>query len=275
MRTRTTPWTPLGERIAALFFLGLGMLMSCGCIRGIAEDSVRKSLPRIIGPADKYEVKIEHTSDGQLLGGKVEDLTIVGHRVRTKDGLVIERLSVRMHKIEVDTRKKRIKRVESATFDLDVKQEDLSRLASDKVRGLGHPQVLLGQNSIALVVPAKVLNASVDTVLRGSIVVEAEQKILFIADGLTVASVPIPSVLVSAAVSRLNPLADLRTLPVPVRVDSLTTYVGVLNVKGRLFVPDEAAVPPGAEAPTPAPTPGLSVSPVSDPDRPGEEPGSR
>lgn len=275
MRTRTTPAMNPCERLAALFLVGFGMLASCGCIRGIAEDSVRKSLPRIIGPAEKYVVKIEHTSDGQLLGGKVEDLTIVGHRVRTKDGLVIERLSVRMHGIEVDTRKKQIKRVGGATFDLDVKQEDLSRLAADKVRGLGHPQVLLGQGSVALVMPAKVLNASVDSVLRGSIAVEAEQKILFIADGLTIGSVPVPSLLVTAAVSRINPLADLRALPVPVRVDSLTTEVGVLNVKGRLFVPDEAAEPSGAAAPSPQPTPAVSVSPVSAPDRPSGAPESR
>lgn len=241
-----SPWrTPTSAlRRAMLGALGLGLLLCTGCIRGIAEDAVRKSLPRIIGPAERYEVHIEHTPDGQLVGGRIEDLSIIGHRVRTKDGLLIERLAVRMHKIEVDTRKKQLRRVESATFDLAVRQEDLSQLACARLHGLGKPQVLLGDSRVSVVVPARLLNGSVDTVLRGMLAVEEEQKILFIADALTVGPVAVPDLLVTAALARINPLADLRTLPVPVRVDALMMEVGVLTVRGRLFVPDAAPPPP-------------------------------
>ena len=252
-RTRTRSGAALGGRIASLILLALFMLLEVGCIRSIAEDGVRKSLPRIIGPAEKYEVKIEHTPDGQLLGGRIEDLTIIGHRVRTKDGLVIDQLTVHMHKIEVDTRKKQIKRVESASFALGVRQEDLSRLASAKMHGIGNPQVLLAENSVAVVMPAKVLNTSMDTVLRGTLAVEEEQKVLFVADGLTIGPLAVPGAVVSAAVSRINPLADLRTLPVPVRVDSLTTEAGVLAVKGRLFVPEAASEPAAGASPSAPP----------------------
>lgn len=247
------------------------LLGAVGCIRGIAEDSVRKSLRKIIGPAEKYEVTIEHTSDGRLMAGDIEDLTVVGHRVRTKDGLVIEKLTVKMHKLKVDTGQKRIKSVESATFDLDVQQEALSALARQRVRGVARPVVLLGTNTVSVVLPAKLLNASVDTTLRGMLAVDASQRIMFIPDRLTIGPLPVPLLLVTAAVGQINPLADLRALPVPAEVDSLTTFSGVLNVKGRLYVSPGASAatpnppggrpwPPPAATSTPGPTPSASPS---------------
>lgn len=241
------------RRIALLLSFAALLLATTGCIRGIAEDSVRKSLPKLIGPADKYEVKIENTPDGRLMAGDIEDLSIVGTRVRTKDGLVLDKLVVKMHRLKVDTGKKSIKSVEKATFDIDIKQEDLSAMAQQRVHGFGTPQVLLATNSVSVVLPAKLLVTSMDSTLHGVLAVEDGQRVSFIPDRLTIGIIPVPDLLVSAAVGRVNPLADLRSLPVPVQIDSLTTDSGLMNVKGRLFVATgaSAAVP----NPTPTPTP--------------------
>lgn len=246
-------------RNGSLLLLALAMLATCGCIRSLAEDGVRKSLSRLIGPAERYEVHIERTSDGDLLAGRIEDLCITGHKVRTKDGLVIERLAVVLHKLKVDTRRKRVERVESATFDIDVTQEALSRLAAHRTHGLGNPQVQLQGGTVTVVLPARLLSAAVDTVLQGRLEVEDGRRVAFKADDLRIGPLPVPPALVSAALDRINPLADLRTLPVPAVIDSLTADKGLLNAKGRLFVPPNAEEPPA-----PLPPPG-SASPSPPP----------
>lgn len=231
------------SRGAILGLLFAVVLFATGCVRGIAEDAVRKSLPNIIGPAEKYEVKIEHSSDSQIMHGDIQDLTVVGLHVKTKDGLTIKRLTVKMHGLKVDTHKKSLTSVEQAVFDLDISQEDLSVLARDKVHKLGKPVVLLSANSVTVALPAKVLSASMDVTLHGALSVQEGQRVLFVPDKMTVGLLPIPSMLLSSAIDRINPVADLRGLPVPVQIDSLTTESGVMNVKGRLFVPTDASAP--------------------------------
>lgn len=234
-------------------------LTSVGCVRGFAEEAVRRSLPHIIGPADRYVVKIENTPDGRLMAGDIEDLSVVGYHVTTKDGLIIARLAVTMHGLKIDTGKKQIKSVEKAVFDLDIAQDDLSRLAREKLHGIGNPQVLLSNNGVSLVLPAHLLKLSVDTTLRGALAVEEGQRILFVPDRLTIGILHVPDALVSAAVGRVNPVADLRTLPVPAQVDLMTIDKGILNVRGRLF-----ATPATAAAPTPA----TAAAPTPDPSPP-------
>jgi hypothetical protein len=250
-----------------LLVIGVLALAATGCIRGIAEESVRKSLPKLIGPAEKYEVHIEHTSDGRLLAGDIEDLTIIGHRIRTRDGLVINDLAVRMHGLKVDTGKKQIKSVERAVFDLDILQEDLSALARQKVHGVGNPVVLLATSGVSVVVPARLLRASLDSTLHGVLAVDDGRRIDFVPDRLTlVGIIPVPDLVLAAAISRINPLADLSALPVPVQIDMLTTDSGKMNVKGRLYVAPGASTampnPPPPPPPRPAaPSPSSSTAP--------------
>jgi len=210
-------------------------LAATGCFQGMAEDQVRKTLTRALGPAEKYDVKISNTSDGMLLNGEVKDLTIDAKRVRTKDGLVIQRFDVRMLGLKLSKDKKKIDSVESATFDLDITQEDLSTLARSKVRQIGDVQVLLAPGEVALMAPARALGQTLDVSLRGSLNVEQGQRISFIPSTFSLGPLKVDDVLLQNLLHRVNPVADLSRLPVPVHIDLLAARQGVLNVKGTLF----------------------------------------
>lgn len=246
IRARTrSPHCRLSLRhVMVLGLLATSMVAATGCVRNMAEDGVRKSLPKIIGPADRYDVKIENTADGRIMAGDIEDLTVVGWRVKTKGGLIIQRLQVKMHGLKIDTGKKQVKRVDSAVFDLDILQEDLTLAARDRFHRIANPVVLLGTNLVIVSLPARVLKASLDATLRGTLAVESGERVNFVPDKLTIGILRIPEHLVTAAVAQLNPVADMRDLPVPAQIDSLTSDTGVMNVKGKLFVPADTGASP-------------------------------
>lgn len=271
-----------GRTLVALVLVILAATAS-GCFRGYAEDSVRKMLPRLIGKADRYEVHIENTTDGQLMGGRVTDLSIVGRRVRIKDGPVVDRLEVHMHNLVVDTKKKAIKSVDRATFDLDFLQNDVARFLRQKLHTGDRLKVIFAPSAMTVVLPASLLGRSLDLSVRGSLATNGPTQVVFVPEGASIGSHHLPDSVTRPVLETLNPVADVKSLPVPARIDTVTMRPNVLNVKGRLYPRDDATPPtaspspqaspsslpnpqPTATTPLPgSPTPAASPSPAASP----------
>lgn len=222
-------------RVVLVIALLVGALCSAGCFQGMAEDQVRKTLTRLLGPAEKYEIHIANTSDSMLLGGEVRDLSINAKRVATRDGLVIQRFDVRMHGLKLDKAKKKVESVQTATFDLDILQEDLSTLACRKVQKMGDVQVLVAPGEVAVVMPARALGQALDLSVRGGLSVDEGVRIVFRPNGISVGPLSLNEGLPRMVLERINPIADLSKLPIPVYVERLVAGAGVLSIHGQLF----------------------------------------
>jgi hypothetical protein len=239
-------------RSTLVALLLVGALLASGCVQNIAEGQIKKTLTKMLGPADKYVVDIRNTSDGELLSGKVNDLDITGRRVRTKDGLCLDRFHVRMKGLKLDKDKKNVESVQEAVFDIDILQEDLSKMARAKVQNFGDVQVLLGAGDVSVVAPAKALNLAVDLSVQGSLQVQDGTRINFAPRAVALGPLTLADGPVQALAARINPIADLTGLPIPIFVDVLTSQAGRLAIQGRLFL-DKTL--PAAEPPVPAPSP--------------------
>lgn len=235
----------------------LALLASTGCFQGIAESQVRKTLTRLLGPAQHYDVKIEHTSDGMLLDGHVQDLSIQATRVATREGLVIQRFDVEMHNLQLNRDKKSVKSVERAAFDLDILQEDLSNLARRKIHDIHDVQVLISPQAVTVVAPARALNQAVDFSLQGRLSVADGERIDFTPTGVGIGPLTVATGVLKLIMGRINPIADLSKLPIPVTIDALNQEPGVLNVRGRLFQKPTTALLHGKNPGLAIPGPGI------------------
>ena len=249
-------------------------MATTGCLRGYAEDSVRKMLPGLVGKADRYDVSIRNTSDGQLMGGRVTDLVIVGRRVHIKDGPVVDRLEVQMHNLVVDTRKKAIRSVERATFDLDLVQADVAQYLRKKLHVGDRLKVIFAPSAVTVVLPASLFGCSLDLSVRGNLALDGPTRVVFVPEGASIGAYHLPDSVTRPVLQTLNPIADVKSLPVPACIDSLTMRPNVLNVSGRLYPtvggPHPQASPQPSPGPStaPSPSPSPSHSPVPRPPSP-------
>ena len=245
-----------------------------GCFRGYAEDSVRKMLPRLIGKAERYDVSIQNTTDSQLMGGRVTDLTILGRRIHIKDGPVVDRLEVHMHNLVVDIKKKAIKSVDHATFDLDFVQSDVAAFLRQKLHTGDRLKVIFAPSAMTIVLPASLLGRSLDLSVRGSLATNGPTQVVFVPEGVSIGAHHLPDSVTHPVLESLNPVADVKSLPVPARIDTLTMRPNVLNVKGRLYPREDVTVPTASPSPQasptimPSPQPTSSASPTPKPASP-------
>lgn len=255
----------LAYRLGAAALLLVMGLAATGCLRGYAEDSVRKMLPRLIGKAERYDVTIQDTTDSQLVSGRVGHLIIVGRRIQIKDGPVVDRLEVHMHNLVVDTKKKAIKSVDRGTFDIDFVQNDVARFLRKKLHTGDSLKVIFATNAMTVVLPASLLGRSLDLAVRGTLATDGPTRVIFVPEGASIGRHHLPDRVTHPVLQSINPVADIKSLPVPARIDTVTMQPNVLNVKGRLYPKDETGPPPATPSPQPSSSPTPSPSPTASP----------
>lgn len=90
----------------------LALLLWTGCVpTGQVERGLERELPKLLGPADSYDVQIEGL---RARSGEAEHITVVGERVRMDGVPVVERLDLDLRGVTYDRGEKRLERVESA-----------------------------------------------------------------------------------------------------------------------------------------------------------------
>ena len=223
--------------VPALVLLVLLVCGACGrVVRGKAEDRIDAVLPRYLGPADRYETRIDAASAGAVLRGHLRLIHIVGTRVQLRPNLVVDTLTLDARSVTADPRRGTLTAVESAAFRCRISAAHLqSYLIS---RRLGIPDLSLETQGEFLVVRARPDLLGVVPVpvrVKGLLVPEASGDLLdFVPDRASVTILPVPRVLLSYFSRRLNPIVDLRDLPVAIHVDTAAVESGALVLTGTV-----------------------------------------
>lgn len=194
------------------------------------EHTIRKELPRLVGPADRYDVDVS----GARVSGEIADLEnvhVVGARINRPKTPVIDRLEVDLSNVVVDRKEKRLKSLSAANAQARMLATDIAAFLDakpglDNVNVTLHPPdeiTISAQPSIARYALPKAAMVKV----RGRLVVESNEVNLEVIDlraaGFSVGAIP---KLVLEKV--LNPIIDLSALPVPSQVTSVTVTEAVL-----------------------------------------------
>lgn len=125
MRVRR-PFVPL--------VLGAALVLAgCGATDGRVESRLRSELPRVLGPADRYEVDVQGVNDD---AGTVDEVTVVGYAIRPRHGPVIDRLELELRGVRYDMQNKRVDRAETARATAWISAADLGDFlaAQDGIR---------------------------------------------------------------------------------------------------------------------------------------------
>ena len=124
-RTRRGVWgmrcMPASRPVFA--FLLAVLLAGSGCsVTGTVERGLEDKLREIIGPAERYDVRIDGL---RARSGRAERVLAVGERVRPEDAPVVERFELDLRGVTYDRREKRLERVDSARATAHITARDL------------------------------------------------------------------------------------------------------------------------------------------------------
>lgn len=208
-------------------WLAIGAHLLCGLVvasctpANLVEQGIERELPKYVGPAEHYNVEIEGF-DARL--GSADSVVAVGERVRPEGAPVIERLSLDLTGVVYDKQAERLSQVESARLTAVVKTPDLSDFL-ETYRNVKEAEVILRSPdratlSIRPQIDRFALPAGITVDVSGRLVGEGTQ-LRFEVDQVSAAGINVSAIAASRLSEAINPLADLKNLPIEVEIVSI------------------------------------------------------
>src|SRR5438445_286434 len=108
----------------------LALPHTIGCSRAdpfrAIERSIQAELPRMIGPADRYEVTVSR-SGGRLIAGHIPWIEIRGRNVRAIEGLILDELQVRLEGVRFNRSDRRVTEIAQTQFSAGISDASATR----------------------------------------------------------------------------------------------------------------------------------------------------
>jgi hypothetical protein len=215
----------------------LSILFTAGCGRTIeraAESRLNGMLPELLGPADRYATRVR--GGGSLLRGRAEGVHIDGFGVRVTEGLTLDTVALDLDDVEADRKTGRLTRVGSVAFAATLGERSLTRYVQSRQLGIPDLRVNLETSAVRVTARPEALGiASVPVTVRGTLTPTGDgNRLDFTPSAARVSIVPVPGAVLRYLSERLNPVVDLSSLRVPVRVADAEVRGGVLHLRGSV-----------------------------------------
>jgi len=109
--------------VSALVMLAVLAWTGCQSVTNQVEGAIERELPRVIGPADSYDVKIDGL---RATTGQADRVTITGIRVQPERAPLLDRLDAELTGIRFSPRTQTIERADSATATARISASELA-----------------------------------------------------------------------------------------------------------------------------------------------------
>lgn len=222
-------------RLPVLVFVAAGALVAaagCAPATGQVERSLERELPRALGPADRYDVRVTGL---QLRNGHAERVVVRGEGVRPNDAPRLARLDVELHGVTVDRRRERLERVDSTHAVVRVAAVDLARYLEEQ-RGVREASVTLhgaDQGTLRLRpdLPGLPVPRSASVELEGQFLVEGGA-VRFEVERVLAGGMDLGPMAARRISEEINPVLDLRRQRGAFRVTALRVDADALELNG-------------------------------------------
>ena len=199
--------------------IGATALSLSGCSpANLVAQGIERELPKYIGPADHYDVQITGLD---LSDNSAESVLAIGERVRPEGAPVIDQLMLRLEGVQYDKAADKLSQVGSARLNAIIKTADLVTFLEAYRNVRSANVVLRSPNSATLSIRPQLgdfaLPAGITVEVSGQLVGQGTQ-LTFEVNKVTAAGIDVSSMTASRLSDLINPLADLRGLPIEVNI---------------------------------------------------------
>ena len=229
------------NRITAFTLAAGALLTGCAGVspQRIAERKIEAALPRVLGPAQKYDVHVAGDAFA-LSRGRAKRVQISGDQVQLTSALTMDTLNIDAADLVFDAKTRTMQSAGPIDFRGSLGQTNLSRYLALTKGPASSLQVTLHDSDLEAAVPVTALGLRTTAHLSGNFAPHpgAADQLDFHADGARLGVVPLPPALLNAALDRMNPLLDLSGMKIPLTVTSATVEHGVVSVHGTAKIPE-------------------------------------
>ncbi|HEY3282003.1 MAG TPA: DUF2993 domain-containing protein [Armatimonadota bacterium] len=251
------PWYLAPRRRALLgpcLLLALCVLSLPGCgnlsARRIGQKRIAKHLQSILGPADRYDVRIQSGGGTDLMGGKISRLTVSGAGIHTRGGLVVDRIQGELSEVRFNRRRESVDAVGASTLLATVTEASATSYLGRREGSLNDLKLTLTPGRVKLSGKrALTANLALPLSLEGTFVLDGPSRVRFEPDSLSVARLSVPKALLSIVEERVNPVFNLESLKLPLALEQVEVGLGEVVLRGHLVVPPGGLL--GRAAPLP------------------------
>jgi hypothetical protein len=180
------------------------------------ERSIRDELPRLIGPADRYDVTASRSS-GALIAGRIPWINIHGRNVRAIEGLKLDELQVRLVDVRFNRASRDVREIGVTRFEASVSAASVVSFLHRRSPNLRDVQVTFAGEAVRVRATRPVLGVGVPVEIEGHPVLRGAA-IDFSASRVAVLRLGLPEFAVRNVEQRINPLVDLTTMPLPLHL---------------------------------------------------------
>lgn len=216
-RTRAATFAMMG--LSGFLLTGF-LLTGCNPANLVAQG-IERELPQYIGPADGYDVKIEGL---KVQAGTADNVVAVGDRVQPEGAPVIERLVLELQDVVYDRDAERLSKVGTARLTAVIRTDDLVDFL-EAYRNVREAEVMLRSPDEATIrVRPQIGNLAVPegvTVNVSGRLVGEETQLRFEVSEVSAAGFDLSAIAARRLSDAINPLADLKNLPVKVEITSV------------------------------------------------------
>lgn len=208
---------------AALAVAGLSSsfwLTSCSPSNLVAQG-IERELPQYVGPADSYDVKIQGL---KINAGSAESVVAVGERVRPEGAPVIERLALDLQNVVYDRKAERLSEIGGVHLTAVIRTDDLADFL-ETYRNVQEAEVMLKSPDEATIRVRPQLGSlavprGITVNVTGQLVAEGTQLRFNVSD-VSAGGFDLSAIAANRLSDLINPLADLKNLPVKVEITSV------------------------------------------------------
>lgn len=213
---------PVLSRVSTWMVIGLtGWGLAACTPASLVEQGLERELPKYVGPAESYDVEIKGLDVGS---GSAEVVTAVGERVRPEGAPVIDRLALDLRGVVYDKSAERLTQVNDARLNAVIKTPDLADFL-EAYRNVNEAEVILrSPDEATLRIRPQLGDYSVPpgiTVDVTGTLVGDDTQLRFDVSEVSAAGIDISAIAAQRLSDAVNPLADLKNLPIDVDITSV------------------------------------------------------
>jgi hypothetical protein len=229
---------------ARCFCLLAAVLTCCGCstrfVRGRAERRIQHKLADIIGPAERYQVRVRGTKDAEIVAGRLRRIDVDGWNVHAGNQIDLESFHLELHNLRYHAPPDESLTVGQSQLEIQITEPALNRYLR-RQNPDNQPEITLDSGRVTLKGNMRLLGIDTPLVTTGSLEIVDHTQVNYRAETVRLGAEPIPGIGTEYVEKHLNPLLNVTRLNLPLRLDEIEVQPGRLIVRGSASLPDRGS----------------------------------
>jgi hypothetical protein len=227
-----------GKLPAGVLLAGCILLSGCSTtiIRRKVEKKAERRLPSVLGPAERYKVRILETQDAELVRGRARRIEIEGKKIHGRGQMLVDSMHLTVRDLRYTGKKPYVVSVGRTELRIEFTDMALNDYLT-RYQARYAPSVRFETERVHVRMLYGFLGKPAPISGFGRFEIENGTRLMFKAEKVDLSLINQPGFGEKFVEDRVNPLLDMKEIDFPARIESVTILPGRIRVHGSATIP--------------------------------------